>query len=242
MNLWLCLFSVCLAQTVYGATVPPAAPVTEAPVIEADVAAEVPAASVINNAVNEGDLGYEIFENDETTDDDDGLWDGTMELDPGQHEVIGIAQGVVSAARANDPTCVTKEPVESDKEGGIIGFPHYLDTDVNTACHHADGDTGEWGDCWCPETQKLCKIERTNMLDSGPKSYYCFSQDAISGVDDSWFYGSGLILDSLENPIVAIHNKDGVGRADEGERVEGGAAAATDADAGATDAEAAAAK
>lgn len=211
MKLWLCLISVCLAQTAFGATVPPAA--------EAEAAVpEAPA--VIHNAVNEGDLGYEIFENDEATDDDDGLWDGTMQLDPGQEEVIGIAAGVVSAAHSDDNVCVTIEPLEADKEGGIIGFPHYLDPEQNQACHHADGDMSAWGDCWCPEERKLCKKERTNLLDSGPVTYYCFSADAIQGVDDSWFYGSGLLLDSLENPIVAISQKDAVGRSDDGEHRE----------------------
>jgi len=185
MNLWLCLAVVCtFAQSINGAVVP-----GDAPAIVA--------------TVDEGDLGYDIFENDESTDEDDGQWDGTMELDPGQEQVIGIAAGVVDASHASDPVCILIVPLEADLEGGVIGFPHYLDPANNTKCHHPNGEMSEWGDCWCPDDKSLCKVARTNMA-SGPSTYYCFAKEAIAGVDDTWFYGSGLILDSLENPIISV--------------------------------------
>jgi len=187
MNLWLCLAVVCtFAQAIHGSVIPEDTP-----------------ANAIDNHVEEGDLGYEIFENDDSTDDDDGQWDGTMDLDPGQESIIGIAAGVVVSSHATDPECILVVPLEADLEGGVIGFPHYLDPANNTKCHHPNGAVSEWGDCWCPNDKSLCKVTRTNMA-SGPITYYCFNKDAIAGVDDTWFYGSGLLLDSLENPIISV--------------------------------------
>jgi len=179
-----CLLFTCLVgQNVYAATVAPAQ----------------------DSLLNEGDPGYDVFVNDLSDPSDDGHWDGTEELDPGQEVVIEANSFIMQALRAQEGNreCAIIEPVHLGSQDAR-SLPHYLDTSQNTKCNNPNG-VKEINDCSCPELMPNCKTDVANPTQT---VYYCVKDVAAQLQSDEAQFGNGLIIGDFDIPLVGISYRE----------------------------------